>query len=94
MIVGLIASSGLVNAASVPVSIEKVSIDANTYVVIVTQGHLNDAEALKHCIHSGAAYIGMIGSRRKIRLIKDKFINCMNDNNVRYSEIATTVSKS
>ncbi len=51
-----------------------VLIDKNTYIVIVTQGHLNDATALKQCLHSEAAYIGMIGSRRKIRLVKDKFI--------------------
>jgi len=53
---------------------DQVSIDKNTFIVIVTQGHLNDATALKQCLHSGAAYIGMIGSRRKTRLIKDKFI--------------------
>lgn len=49
-------------------------IDTDTYIVIVTRGHRNDAEALEACIHSGGAYIGMIGSRRKVALMRKKFI--------------------
>ena len=45
----------------------------DTYIVIVTRGHMFDSEVLKECISSDAAYIGMIGSRRKIRLIRQKF---------------------
>ena len=44
-------------------------IDPNTYVVIVTRGHSHDEQALSAVIGSPAKYIGMIGSRRKIRLI-------------------------
>ena len=47
---------------------------ANTYFVIVTRGHSHDADALKACIRSDVAYIGMIGSGRKIALMRDKFI--------------------
>jgi xanthine dehydrogenase accessory factor len=50
-------------------------ISENSFIVIVTQGHREDAEALKCCIKSNAAYIGMIGSKRKITLIREKFIN-------------------
>ena len=46
-----------------------------TYIVIVTRGHKNDADALKACIGSKAAYIGMIGSATKIALMRDKFIS-------------------
>ncbi|HAS72918.1 MAG TPA: XshC-Cox1-family protein, partial [Clostridiales bacterium UBA8960] len=42
-------------------------IDADTSVVIVTHGHLYDMEALRLVIMSDARYIGMIGSRNKIR---------------------------
>jgi len=49
-------------------------VDTDTYVVIVTRGHKNDAEALEACIHSNAAYIGMIGSKRKVALIRESFI--------------------
>jgi xanthine dehydrogenase accessory factor len=46
----------------------------DTYVVIVTRGHKDDAEALRSCISSDLAYLGMIGSRRKIEAIKQEFI--------------------
>jgi xanthine dehydrogenase accessory factor len=46
-------------------------IDKNTYVVIVTRGHSHDEQALHAVIHSPAKYLGMIGSKRKIRLIFD-----------------------
>lgn len=46
-------------------------IDANTYVVVVTRGHNHDEEALHAVIDSPARYIGMIGSRRKVKLIYD-----------------------
>ncbi len=46
----------------------------DTYIVIVTRGHQYDAEALQACIHKPVAYIGMIGSKRKVALIRDKFL--------------------
>ncbi|MGD2110121.1 MAG: XdhC family protein [Phycisphaerae bacterium] len=46
-------------------------IDANTYVVIVTRGHKHDQQALGAVLASPAKYIGMIGSRRKIKVIYD-----------------------
>ena len=48
---------------------------ADTYFVIVTRGHSRDADALKACIRSDVAYIGMIGSGRKIVLMREKFID-------------------
>ena len=44
-------------------------IDENSYLVIVTRGHLYDGVVLKQVLRSGAAYIGMIGSRGKRDLI-------------------------
>ncbi len=49
-------------------------IEDDTYVVIVTRGHKLDAEVLEACIHSRAAYIGMIGSKRKVALMRRHFI--------------------
>ena len=46
----------------------------STYIVIVTRGHRDDAEALRKCIKSNVSYIGMIGSRRKIRLMREEFL--------------------
>lgn len=44
-------------------------ITPDTYVLIVTRGHNHDQEALFHLADRGARYVGLIGSRRKIRLI-------------------------
>jgi xanthine dehydrogenase accessory factor len=49
-------------------------VDPDTYIVIVTRGHAKDAEALRACIRSQAAYVGMIGSNRKVRLMQQKFL--------------------
>jgi xanthine dehydrogenase accessory factor len=46
----------------------------DTYVVIVTRGHRHDAEALAACIHRRLAYLGMIGSRRKVALLEKHFL--------------------
>jgi xanthine dehydrogenase accessory factor len=39
--------------------------DERTYVALVSKGFMTDASALKRVVNSGAAYIGMIGSRKK-----------------------------
>ena len=44
-------------------------VDASTYVAIVTRCHRTDLEALRRVLESSAGYIGLIGSRRKVRLI-------------------------
>lgn len=44
-------------------------ITSSTYVVIVTRGHRYDAECLRKVVTSPAYYIGMIGSRRRTRLL-------------------------
>jgi xanthine dehydrogenase accessory factor len=55
-------------------AIEEIDKDADTFIVIVTRGHNDDANALKMCINSGAAYIGMIGSKNKIALVHREFV--------------------
>ena len=49
--------------------------NGDTFVVIVTRGHKNDAEALKPCIGANLAYTGMIGSKSKIASMKTDFMN-------------------
>ena len=46
-------------------------VDHLTYAVIVTRGHQHDEEALHSVVESNARYVGLIGSRRKIKLIYD-----------------------
>lgn len=50
----------------------KLSIDQNTYIVIVTRGHEMDEKVLNLVKERGAKYIGIIGSRRKVTLLKEK----------------------
>jgi xanthine dehydrogenase accessory factor len=44
-------------------------VDGDTFCLIVTRGHNHDEEALYHLAETPARYVGMIGSRRKIKLI-------------------------
>ena len=41
-------------------------IDANTYIVLVSRGHKQDELSLREVVSSEAAYVGMIGSRRRV----------------------------
>jgi len=54
---------------------KELPMDADTYLCIVTRGHRHDAVILKEVIHSKAGYIGMIGSKRKVRTVMEGFIN-------------------
>ncbi len=47
----------------------------DTYIVIVTRDHKDDASALRACIGSSAEYIGMIGSRNKVARMRGEFIS-------------------
>jgi xanthine dehydrogenase accessory factor len=55
-------------------SLARLPIGADTFVVIVTRGHAHDAEALAACLRQPAAYIGMIGSRRKVAQMRQEFV--------------------
>jgi len=55
--------------------IKKLQKNADTYLVIVTRGHKDDASALKPCIGSPLAYLGMIGSKNKIASMRNDFID-------------------
>ena len=48
-------------------------IDDLSYVVAVTRGHQHDKPVIEQAIDTQAAYIGMIGSRRKIALMWKEF---------------------
>ena len=48
--------------------------DASAYAVIVTRGHLADLESLRAVLGKPWRYAGMIGSRKKVRLMLDQVI--------------------
>jgi xanthine dehydrogenase accessory factor len=59
---------------SIPEQLAAYPLDEGSFVVLVTRGHRHDADALARCIHRRLAYLGMIGSRRKVALIRKQFI--------------------
>jgi xanthine dehydrogenase accessory factor len=60
--------------ADIGEAIRSVENSPDNYFVIVTRGHQKDAEALRAAIGREAAYIGMIGSKRKIELMQCEFL--------------------
>jgi len=55
-------------------AVGELKIAHDTFIVIVTRGHKDDAKALRECIGSGAAYVGMIGSKNKVAQMRAEFI--------------------
>jgi xanthine dehydrogenase accessory factor len=49
--------------------LENLKIKRNSYIAIVSRGHSFDQLALEKTIRSGAAYVGMIGSRNKVETV-------------------------
>jgi len=47
------------------------AITSQTYVVLITESHESDERALRQVLDTAAAYIGMIGSRRKVAAVLD-----------------------
>lgn len=47
--------------------------DDKTYIVIMTYEHSHDRDILSYCIKQPYAYLGMIGSERKVKLTKKMF---------------------
>jgi xanthine dehydrogenase accessory factor len=57
---------------------KKLTLDKDSFIVVVTHGHAHDAACLASTLKTKAGYVGMIGSRAKIRhvfegLLKKRF---------------------
>ena len=48
---------------------DQLYIDDSSYIVIVTRGHLYDGFVLEQAVKTNARYIGMIGSKKKIKTL-------------------------
>ena len=55
-------------AAPIVETVKEFPISPNTFVVVATRGHKLDYVALREIVELPAAYIGMIGSKRKVNL--------------------------
>ncbi len=47
-------------------------VDADTFVTVITRGHRHDASALNAVIRRPHRYVGLIGSKRKIKAVFDE----------------------
>jgi xanthine dehydrogenase accessory factor len=50
------------------------TLTPDTYALVMTRGHSHDEEALYHLAGTACGYVGMIGSKRKIRLIYEDLV--------------------
>jgi xanthine dehydrogenase accessory factor len=50
----------------------KLNVDDNSYIVIYTPGHVSDEKCLRFAIGTAAKYVGMIGSKKKVKEIKER----------------------
>ena len=51
--------------SSFEAAFENLAVGTDSFIIIVTRGHLHDKAVLAQALKTPAAYIGMIGSRRK-----------------------------
>jgi len=58
----------------IPAWIDRASLPAHAYAVIVTRGHTNDLEALRALAPRELRYLGLIGSRAKVARIYEALI--------------------
>lgn len=56
-------------AADIEKTLADLRVGPRTYLVLVTRGHALDQAVLMQVIHQPAAYIGMIGSQRRVRAV-------------------------
>lgn len=53
-------------------ALREINLNNRSYVILVTRGNATDYEALREVIHKDVAYIGMMGSKKKVIEIKKK----------------------
>lgn len=61
----------IVLAADFGDGIRRLGVDRDSYVVLVTRGHRHDVECLRQLVGRESAYLGMIGSRRRVKGVFD-----------------------
>jgi xanthine dehydrogenase accessory factor len=59
----------------IPTWLERTTLPAHAYVVIVTRGHNNDLDALRALAPRELRYLGLIGSRAKVARIQDQLLS-------------------
>lgn len=52
----------------------KLSVDRDSHIVIYTTGHVLDEKCLHFAVGTPAKYIGMIGSKKKVKEVKERLL--------------------
>jgi len=58
----------------IPAWLQNAPLPANAYAVIVTRGHRHDLDALRALVGRNLRYVGLIGSRAKVKRIYDALL--------------------
>ena len=59
-------------AAEFAEALREMPFGPSSYVVVITRGHEYDADCLAEILKKEAAYVGLIGSRRRVRFVLEK----------------------
>ena len=54
---------------------DSISLNKSAYVVIVTRGHRHDIDCLRQVLKHNTAYVGMIGSKRRVKSVMEQMVN-------------------
>jgi len=52
----------------------KLSVDEGSYIIIYTTGHVFDEQCLRFAVSTKTKYTGMIGSKKKVREVKQRLL--------------------
>lgn len=52
-----------------------ISLNKSAYVVIVTRGHRHDMDCLRQVLNHNTAYVGMIGSKRRVKSVMEQMLS-------------------
>jgi xanthine dehydrogenase accessory factor len=58
-----------VRAADYSPSLQDLNLNHSHYVVVITRGHVHDVDCLLEILKKETAYVGLIGSRRRVRFV-------------------------
>ena len=50
-------------------ALREMTFGPSTYVVVITRGHVHDVDCLTEILGKELAYVGLIGSRRRVRIV-------------------------
>ena len=56
-------------------ALSEIESDNNTFFIVVTRGHAYDFDCLKKILVKPRAYVGMMGSKRRVKIVKEKLLS-------------------